>query len=209
MRLVLSLLAIMALIPGCRIKQPAEKLQVKLLVMDFDISDEVASQPKELKGWWSGSRDIYRNANAGEIFADVLVKQFDKKIPHVLVYSRTDWKYYAADKKNRLKKTFSDQNDNAIAQLFSAIPATDFAKDLQQDLVLFGKIKMCHTSHNRTFHWWSSIIDVEAILMDADSGKALWTKNLRFRKKFHSQYSTMEKASNRLIKLMKKEYFDK
>lgn len=207
--MVLILLAIAALFPGCRIKQPAEKLQVKLLVMDFEISDEVASQPKELKGWWSGSRDIYRNANAGEIFADVFVKQFDKKIPHVLVYSRTDWKYYAADKKNRLKKTFSDQNDKAIAQLFSEIAPTDFAKDLQQDLVLFGKIKTCHTSHNRTFHWWSSIVDIEAILMDADTGKALWTKNLRFRKKFRSQYSTMEKASNRLIKLMKQEYFDK
>lgn len=190
---------------GCRLKKPPEKLQVKMMAMDFEVTDDIATVPKERKGWWFGSRDIYRNPNAGEIFSDIFVTRFDKKIPHVSVYSRMDLKYYMANKKSRLKKAYPALDDSAIDRLITEVPAVDFARDLQQDKILIGKIRQCYTSHNRTFHWWSSVIDVDAVLMDAESGKPVWSGNISLRKKFHSQYSTMEMVADRLIKRMKDE----
>lgn len=195
--------------PGCRLKKPPEKLQVKMMAMDFEVTDDIATVPKERKGWWFGSRDIYRNPNAGEIFSDIFVKRFDNKIPHVLVYSRMDLKYYMANKKSRLKKAYPALDEGAIDHLITVVPVMDFARDLQQDKVLIGKIKHCYTSHNRAFHWWSSVVDLDAVLMDAESGKPVWSGSISLRKKFHSQYSTMEVAADRLINKMKKEYFDK
>jgi hypothetical protein len=207
--LLVLLLLVGLSFPGCRLKKPPEKLQVKMMTMDFEVSDDIATVPKERKGWWFGSRDIYRNPNAGEIFSDIFVTHFDKKIPHVLVYSRMDLKYYLSNKKSRLKKAYPALDDRAIDRLITEVPVVDFARDLQQDKILIGKIRQCYTSHNRAFHWWSSVIDVDAVLMDAESGQPVWSGNISLRKKFYSQYSTMEMVADRLINRMKKEYFDK
>ena len=208
-RLLVLLFLVGLSFSGCRLKKPPEKLQVKMMAMDFEVSDDIATVPKERQGWWFGSRDIYRNPNAGEIFSDIFVTRFDKKIPHVLVYSRMDLKYYMANKKSRLKKAYPALDDRAIDRLITEVPVVDFARDLQQDKILIGKIRQCYTSHNRAFHWWSSVVDVDAVLMDAESGKPVWSGNISLRKKFYSQYSTMELVADRLIKRMKKEYFDK
>ena len=198
------------LFTACHAKRPPrEPLDVRLLVVDFSEAEEIKSNPREIKGWWFGSRDVYRNPNTGEIFADIFSKRIDQQISCVDSYSRTDLKYYMANKKDRLKKQFPELEENEIDQLFSDISVCDFAKDLQIDMVLIGKLNQCHTSHNRTIHWWSSVVDVDAILLDAETCEPEWSGRIAMRKNFRSQYGAMEKAAERLIKQMKREYFYK
>jgi hypothetical protein len=96
-----------------------------------------------------------------------------------------------------------------LDDLFSRVSPCDFARDLQLDKVLIGKLNKCYTAHNRAIHLWSSVVDMDAILLDAETCEPEWQGHLFVRKKFSSQYGTMEKAIGKTIKLMKKEYFYK
>jgi hypothetical protein len=204
-----SVLFFLVLILSSCSKAPTEPLLSKILVVDFDVSEDTASVPREIKGWWFGARDVYRNPNSGEIFSDIFAKRLNEEISCVDVYSRMDYRYYKANKIDRLKNAWPDLDDETVNSIFAELPPQDFARDLQQDKVLIGKLNECYTTHNRTIHWWSSVVDLEAILLDAETGQPEWTAHVRMRKSFLSQNSTMEKAVKKLIKQIKKNYFYK
>lgn len=178
----------------------------RILVVDSEVAEEIKTQPKEIKGWWFGVRDIYRNPNSGEIFADILARYLASDVPSMDVYPRTDFRYYKANKKDRLKKSFPELGDKAIEVLFSRISYCDFAKDLDLEKVIVTRLNKCYTTHNRTFHFWSSVIEIEVSLLDAKTEQPEWTSHIYSRKFFHSTYGTIEKVVSQLIHKMEKEY---
>lgn len=205
---ILAAILATVMLPSCHSRRPViEPLHVKLLVVDFDVSRDIAETPRQIKGWWFGSRDIYQNPNAGEIFSDLISERLNREISCVDVYSRTDFRYYLANKKDRLSKAYPDLSEESLDNLFSEVPAVDFARDLQMDLVLIGKLNRCYTGHSRTFHTWSSLVDADAILLDTETGEPEWSGHFKSRKKFRSQSAAMEKLAKRMIKQIKKEYF--
>jgi len=196
------------LLVSCQSRHPQMKsAALKILVVDFEEAPEIETRQKQVRGWWFGSRDIYHNPNAGEIFADIFARQLNERIPSVEVYSRTDFKYYSANMKDRLRKTYPRLNDKSLDHILSQVSPCDLARDLNLNLVLTAKLNNCYTSHNRSFHWWSSMIDVDVKLLDAESGSGEWSGHRDTRKIFLSQPSAMEKVAESLIRQMKKEYF--
>jgi hypothetical protein len=177
-----------------------------ILVVDSEVSEEIKTQPKEVKGWWFGARDIYRNPNSGEIFSDILSRHLASKVSSLEVYPRTDFRYYTANKKDRLKKFFPTLGDKAIEVVFSRIAYCDFARDLDLDKVIVARLNKCYTTHNRTFHFWTSVIEIEVSILDAKTEESEWTSHIYSRSLFHSSYSAMEKVVSELIHKMNKEY---
>ena len=170
---------------SCHSHESGEKLDpVRLLVVDSEISDQIKSNTREIKGWWFGARDVYRNPNVGEIFSDIFARNLAKNPSLFEVYPRTDFRYYSASKKDRLEKSFPQLGDNAINQLFSGISPCDFARDLNLQKVIVAKINNCYTTHNRTIHWWSSVVDVDVEILDAETCQPEWSANIRKRKNF-------------------------
>jgi len=207
-RMTVLLLLLGLFLVSCQSMHPQSRpTPLKILVVDFEADAEILSQPKKVEGWWFSSRDVYNNSSVCEIFADIFARQMKEIIPSVEVYSRVDFKYYSANMKDRLKKNYPRLNNKSLDYLFSRVSPCDLARDLNLDLVLSAKLNKCYTTHNRAIHWWSSVIDVDVALLDAESGFPEWKAHRDSRKYFLSQYSSMEKVAESLIKQMKKEYF--
>ena len=200
---------LLLLITACHHHPRIQPLSVKVLVADFDVSEDIISTPRQVKGWWFGSRDIYQNPNAGRLFADILARRLNNELSFVDVYSRTDFKYYLANKKERLKKKFPQVDDAVLKGIFDDISPRDFARDLGLDKVIIGKLNRCYTSHSRAFHWWSSVVEADVILLDAESGQPQWSGHFYDRSYFHSQYGAMQQVADKIVKSMKREYFYK
>lgn len=177
-----------------------------ILIVDSEVAEEIKTQPKEVKGWWFGARDIYRNPNSGEIFSDILARHLASEVYSLKVYPRTDFRYYKANKKDRLKHFFPNLGDKAIEVIFSRVSYCDFARDLDLDKVIVARLNKCHTNHNRTFHFWTSVIEIEVSVLDAKTEQPEWTAHIYSRRFFHSSYGAMEKVVSELIHKMNKEY---
>ncbi len=207
---IFTLVLLVFFLAGCHsYRPPTQQLRVRILVTDFQMTDEIRSIPREVRGWWFGARDVHQNSNSGEIFADILAKELNQAVSVADVYSRTDFKYYKANKRERMKDAFPHLDDVAIAGLFAEIPPLDFARDLQTDVMLIGRLNRSYTSHNRAFHLWSSVVDADVILVNVESGEPVWSGRIALRKNFRGQPHTMRVAAEKLIIRMKKEYFDK
>ncbi|MBN1901868.1 hypothetical protein JW926_11150 [Candidatus Sumerlaeota bacterium] len=178
----------------------------RILVVDSEVTEEIKTQTREVKGWWFGARDIYRNPNSGEIFSDILAKRLASDTGSLEAYPRTDFRYYKANKKDRLKKAFPHLGDKAIEVVFSRISYCDFARDLDIDKVIVARLNRCYSTHNRTFHFWTSVIEIEVSILDARTKQAEWTSHIYSRKFFQSSYSAMEKVAREIIHDLKKEY---
>lgn len=174
-------------------------------MVDSEVAEEIKTQPEEVKGWWFGARDIYRNPNSGEIFSDILAQYLASDVRSLDVYPRTDFRYYKANKKDRLKKSFPELGDKAIEVLFSRISYCDIARDLDLEKVIVARLNKCYTTHNRTFHFWTSVIEVEVSILDAGTGQPEWTRHIFSRRFFRSSYGAMETVVSELIHNMKKE----
>lgn len=205
----LGLLCIIFLVAGCSRRPVPEPLTVKILVHDFEVSDNIESSPEEIRGWWFGSRDIRRNPNSGIIFADILAREINEEVNPADVYSRTDYKYYLANKKRLLEEEYPSLNNQDIEALMNEIPPLDFARDLQVDLLIIGNLNAAYTTHSRAFHWWSSVIDASLMMLDVNTGDPVWTKDIRVRKNLGSQPSAMQKAADEITKDLKGDYFYK
>ncbi|MCD6385601.1 hypothetical protein J7M23_07450 [Candidatus Sumerlaeota bacterium] len=201
----IALMAMVVILGGCR--QPrVQPPRFKLAVLNFALAREVKT-PKEIKGWWFGARDIYYNPYVGETFADVLADEISKRCPFIDVYSRMDIKYYLLSKREILKRHFPELKEAELTKTINELDPVDIGRELGVDKVISGVIYDCHTSHHRTFHWWSSVVEAEVKLIDVDSGKVEWQNRMRLRKKFLSWLGTAEVLASKMVKAMEKELF--
>lgn len=196
------------LIASCAKQQQFEPPRAKLAVLDFKLIQPLTT-PREIKGWWFGSRDLYYNPNVGEKLGDALADELKRRCPFLDVYSRLDLKYYLLGKKEILRRTFPNLTDKEREQIIENLDPLDIGRDLGVDKLLIGEITSCYTSHNRTFHWWSSVMKVNAKLIDIDSGRVEWEKNIKEREMFKSWVATGEEIARRIVMELNEEVFYK
>ena len=202
--IVLALLSV-GVFYGCRgprIEPPG----TKIAVLNFDLTQDVDVN-KELKGWWFTSRDVYYNQNAGEIIADIFADTIRNQCPFADVYSRTDYKYYLVSKREILKRELPDLNDDKIDQIIHELDPVDIGRDLGMDKVVVGAVFDTYTTHHRTVHWWSSVVDAEVKIIDVATGKIEWQSRMDERNICLSWYSTANTLARKMIKLMNKQLF--
>lgn len=196
-----------ALSTACARPFPSEGVpKMKILVMDFETPPGLRENPKAIRGWWLGSRNIYQNPRAGSIFAE-RVSAHLAPLPYINLFSRVDLKYYFARKRQRLSAAYDYLRDEEIDDLMRRVPQLDFAVELGADKLLTGRIIENHLSENRTFHFWSSRARIECRMIDVISGLEEWSKQYELKKRFASQFSIQDEIARQLADDLEEEYF--
>ncbi len=189
-------------------RRPAVKpLRTTVLIMAFDTPKEYAAAPSERRGWWFGSHSVHRNPNAGELFAEALTSAIRVRLDWVNLFDRLKLRKYFAKKRSILKSEFKDLDNDGIDELMGKISPLEFARELGADKVLTGKIVQSETFFQRVINYWSSRVEVECSLIDAGSGKTLWSARETKKGRLDSQKAVMEAVARRLVDRMEKEYF--
>jgi len=234
---VVWLLALPAIMIGCA-SAPIQPRPIppsfRLVVLDFAIPAEWRNPEtpdnikKEMKGWWFGSRDVWRNPAMGGEAANLFAHELNR-LPYVRLVSRTDTKYYMAGKRELIRRKLDEKrrdleqsqnpDDRALAlriqnmtdadydRELASLPPREIGRELEVDRVLTGRIHDLYLAHNRTLHWFWSAVDLEVNLLDVDSGKIIWNKRARFKKNLVSTSLLIEIAAQQMIEMMQRELF--
>ncbi len=179
-----------------------------LAVLDFKAPNN-PDDAKYVKGWWLGARDIYKNKNAGMIYADIFAEEL-QKISSFDVYKRSEYKYYRADLESTIKKKFSafddDKNVGKLEEVLVSVDPIIIGKELGVDRVLTGEVDSYFTSHHRAFHNWSSKVEVSAKIIEVSTGKVEWEAKYADKKSFSAPNVISKKIISKMIKDIKKNY---
>ncbi len=203
----IAALVAVVLFTGCHRQRTVDPSTLNVAVLNFDLARDVDTE-QEIKGWWFSSRDVYYNPNAGILFGDTLADQLSKRCPYLDVYSRMDFKYYLVSKEEKLKRDFPGLSTAERKEILAELDPVDIGKDLGLDRVIVGSVNEAHTTHNRTFHWWSSVVAAETQILNVETGEAEWSGSVRERDVFLSWLGTAEHVAAQLVKRMKRHYFN-
>ena len=201
-----SLIIIVVWAGGCHRQRGLRQLPqaVRIAVLDFDVP-EIFNTPKEIRGWWFGAHDIYRNPYAGEAFADVLTRRLGQ-FAFVDVYSRKDLNVYMVMQKNRVMRAYPQLSEKQIEELLEQIEPWEWGTDLGVDKVITGKLLVGRTVHNRSIHWWYSTVEAQIQLIDAETGSIDLETAVHSTKQFASQQRTQERLADRVVRQLKKRH---
>lgn len=205
--LLVASAATVAAASGCARPVPVERVpRSTILVMDFAVPTGVRENPREVRGWWFGARTIHQNPRAGRLMAERLTARLAPE-PYANLFSRLELKYYFARKKQNLKAAYEHLTDAQLDELVSAVDPLEFARELGADKILSGRIVRSYMSEHRTFHFFSSVLEVEVELIDALSGRVEWTRRYRDRRWLGSQFTAQDEAAKRIVRDLRAEYF--
>lgn len=205
---VLSLLCVaLVLAAGCARRFPSERIpKMRWLVLPFEQPPAQAENPRVVTGWWFGADTVRQNPRAGDMLADTLSRSM-ATLDFINLYSAIDLRYYFADKRELLKDAYPYLRDEEVKALMDQVPRVDFGRELGADKILTGRIVTHRMVENRTFHWWSSNLDVECQVIDVLTGEVEWRKQYKYSESFESQSSLQEKLAKDFIRDIKKDYF--
>jgi len=207
---IISILVL--LLFGCKTadKKPLieEKQPITVAVLDFKAPNNPENE-KSIKGWWFGSRDIYKNKNAGINYSDIFAEELEKS-GLFQVYKRSELKYYMGDLRGKLKKQYpalaDENNKNKFEEIVTNIDPLIIGKDLGVDKILVGEVDSCYTAHSRAFHTWASKVNISAKIVDVKTGKTEWEGKYKNKDEFSAPNILSKKSVNWMIKNIKKKY---
>ena len=184
------------------------KQPITVAVLDFKAPNNPDNE-KYIVGWWFGSRDIYKNKNAGINYSDIFAEELEKS-GLFQVYKRSEFKYYMADLRGKLKKQYpalaDENNKNKFEEIVTNIDPLIIGKELGVDKILVGEIDSCYTAHSRAFHTWASKVNISAKIVDVKTGKTEWEGKYKNKDKFSAPNVLSKKSVNWMIKNIKKKY---
>jgi hypothetical protein len=201
-----ALLLMAACLSGCHRQRGLGQLPraVRVVVLDFDVP-EIFHTTKEIRGWWFGAHDIYRNPYAGKEFADVFARRLGQSA-FVDVYPRKDLEAYMVMQEDRIRRAYPQLSKEQVENLLGQIKPWEWGKDLEVDKVITGKLLACSTVHNRAIHWWYSTMEANIQFADVHSGSVEWEKTMRCTKQLASQQRTQECLADRVVRQLKKRH---
>ena len=184
------------------------KQSITIAVLDFKAPNNPDNE-KYIKGWWFGSRDIYKNKNAGINYSDIFAEELEKS-GLFKVYKRSEFKYYMADLRGKLKKQYpalaDENNKNKFEEIVANIDPLITGKDLGVDKILVGEVDSYYTAHSRAFHTWASKVNVSAKIVDVKTGKTEWEAKYKNKDAFSAPNVLSKKSVDWMIKNIKKKY---
>lgn len=201
----LLMLGGLLLAAGCT-RFPAERIpKMKWLIMPFEQPTAMSTTPRAIRGWWFGATTIRQNERAGMSMFDTLQRRLTG-LDYMYLYSPIELKYYFADKRDLLNKTYPYLSQPEANELLAQVPHIDYARELGADKIIGGRIIRQYMGENRSIHWWWSRLDVEAWVMDVASGQIEWQKKYELRDQFASMNGMQEEAADKIIRDIKRDY---
>jgi hypothetical protein len=205
-RTVLSPLVLACLLLGCTQLGPAPQTVRKVAVLDLETPANFGNPPNEIKGWWFGSHNLFRNPRAGAMFADTLAQTL-LTLKYVETYPRLAGNAYFAKKRKLLKERFPGRTDAEYDLMLRKAPPADYGAELGVDEVLAGGIVDAYMSYHRTFASWHSYVEVRLELWDVKTRRVLWNGVFKSRRIYLSQESTMREMAPDVVEALEKDYY--
>ena len=88
----------------------------------------------------------------------------------------------------------------------SEISLKDISIELGVDKIITGNIIESRMAHNRTIHWWRSVISTKVRIVNCQSEEIEWEETRKTSKNLSSQYSTAGINAKKVVKRIKKTY---
>jgi hypothetical protein len=207
-RTVLSALVAASLLLGCTQLGPAPRTVRKVAVLDLETPVNFGNPPNEIKGWWLGSHNLFRNPRAGAMLADILTLEL-ATLKYVEPYPRLAANAYFAKKRRLLKEGFPGRTDAEYDLMLRKAQPADYGAELGVDEVLTGGIVDAYTSYHRTFGSWHSYVGVRLELWDVKTRRVMWNGVFKSRKICLSQELTMREMAPEVVEALEKDYYRK
>ena len=207
-RTVLSALVAASLLLGCTQLGPAPRTVRKVAVLDLETPANFGNPPNEIKGWWLGSHNLFRNPRAGAMLADILTLEL-ATLKYVEPYPRLAANAYFAKKRRLLKEGFPGRTDAEYDLMLRKAQPADYGAELGVDEVLTGGIVDAYTSYHRTFGSWHSYVGVRLELWDVKTRRVMWNGVFKSRKICLSQELTMREMAPDAVEALEKDYYRK
>ena len=207
-RTVLPALVLACLLLGCAQLGPAPRTVRKVAVLDLETPANFGNPPNEIKGWWFGSRNLFRNPRAGAMLADILTLEL-ATLKYVEPYPRLAANAYFAKKRKLLKEGFPGRTEAEYDLMLRKAPPADYGAELGVDEVLTGGIVDAYTSYHRTFGSWHGYVEARLELWDVKTRRVMWNGVFKSRKIFLSQESTMREMAPDVVEALEKDYYRK
>lgn len=181
----------------------------RVAVLDFKVSDDIAQTHSQVKGWWLGARTVDQNPRAGGLFADALARHLSS-LGYIEQHSRSDLKYYMANKLKRLKRNFLNLGltDADFKRMLDEVSPVDYGEDLGVEQVLTGRVIEAYTSMHNTIRVWHSFVKVEVDLWDVSTGQIVWTETFSGKKRFYSQSEVMDRVAPKVVQALNAAYYE-
>ncbi|MBN1516329.1 hypothetical protein JXA32_07150 [Candidatus Sumerlaeota bacterium] len=208
-------LMLTALLTGCSYQLRGPSMGVKIAVMDFVQAEEDTPEgPREVtaerhvESWWLGSRDVWHNPNFGGQTADQASLEL-AKVPNIASLSRLQVKRYFIGKQSLLENSTGELTHNQALKYFYETPPKGFARELNVDYLLRGRIHEAYYSRSRAIDLPWSRVELELELIDGATGKIVWNSRKRLKKWSWSPTATAERLLDDMIAQMDQKYWSK
>ncbi|HOE96810.1 MAG TPA: hypothetical protein PLS90_09560 [Candidatus Sumerlaeota bacterium] len=205
--MTLACLLPLSALGGCQARFPAERIpKMKWLILPFEQPPSMSTTPRAIRGWWFGARTVRQNPRAGQMIADSLNRAM-AEYDFINLYSAIDLRYYFADKRQILEDTYPHLSEGEIQDLLGQVDPLDYGKELGADKILTGRIIRQYLAENRTIHWWWSVAEIEAQVIDVQTGRVEWSERYDVRTQLASQSAVIDDVVARMLEDLKEDYF--
>lgn len=149
---------------------------------------------KDSRGWWLGRQDIYVNANVGRMAADLITDALRTDCVYQ-VRSRSDLKYYYADKKDLIRKKFSQMSEKEINKAVLLLDPVAIGRELGVQKVVVGHI--CDSELRKAVApgSFASVASLTVAVFDVATGRIEFEKCYRKIRNHSTQYFHFEKIA--------------
>lgn len=149
---------------------------------------------KDSRGWWLGRQDIYVNANVGRIASDLLTDALRTDCVYQ-VRSRSDLKYYYADKKDLIRKKFSNMSEDELKKAILLLDPVAIGREMGVQKVVVGHI--CDSELRKAVApgSFASVASLTVAVFDVASGRIEFEKCYRKIRNHSTQYFHFEKIA--------------
>jgi len=177
-----ALAAILAItvFAGCSSKAPVyvPTLQAprRIAILPFHESETIELITKERRGWWFGSKDIYRDENIGTTAAGEL-HHLLQRFPYLQMVEMPDVLTYWEDRRAALESAYGKEGYLGldVQAMMQRVDPIRIGRDLNVDLLVTGKVNEAFLARNRTINWTWATVQFDVQVWDVRAGRSLLT----------------------------------
>lgn len=161
--------------------------------------DREVQTESDSRGWWFGRQDIYVNANVGRMAADLLTDELRNQGTYN-VRSRADLRYYYADKRDLIRRKFSQMSNEELQKAILVLDPVSIGRELGVQKVIVGHICDAEVRKAVMPGSFASAASLTVAVFDVASGRMEFEKCYAKIRYHSTQYFHMEKIAEEVTR---------